>query len=113
MQLAQVDIGKTWQLSGEAGKGGFKSLGDLVSTLLPVLLVLGGIIFFVMVIMAGFGILRGAGSEDAQAKAKWHQILTYGAVGLIIMFGAYWIVQIINYITGGALNSILGQNVKP
>lgn len=105
MQLAQVKIEDVWQLSGK--KAGFSSLGQLVSTFLPTFLIIGGIIFFIMVIMAGFAILRGAGSEDAQKKAKWHQILSAGAVGLIIMFSAYWILQIINYITGNSLNSIL------
>lgn len=100
VQLAQVDIGKEWNV-------GFGSLGNLTSALLPKFLILGGVIFFIMVIIAGLAVLRGAGSEDAQAKEKWHQILTYGAIGLIIMFGALWVLQIINYITDGALNSIL------
>jgi len=60
-----------------------------------------------MVIASGFAILSGAGSDDEQAKAKWHQILTSGVVGLIIMFSAYWIVQIINFLTGGALGNLL------
>ena len=104
-----VNIGdpKVWPLATE-----FKTLGDLVSRLLPIALILGGIVFFVMVIFAGFGILSGAGSEDAAAKAKWHQILTYGAVGLIIMFSAYWIVQIISYVTGNSLGGLFG-NPKP
>lgn len=100
IQLAQINIGDEWKV-------GFGSLGSLTSSLLPKFLILGGIIFFIMVIIAGFAVLKGAGSEDAQAKEKWHQILTYGAIGLIIMFGALWVLQIINYMTGGALNSIL------
>lgn len=106
MQLAQVDISKEWQLSGGDGKGGFTSLASLVTFLLPKVLLLGGIIFFIMVIIVGFGILKGAGSEDAQAKEKTKNYLTYGLVGLSIMFGAYWILQIINYITGGSLKNL-------
>lgn len=107
MQLAQIDIGKEWQLSGSPGKGGFSSLGDLVTRLLPMALVVGGVIFFLMVIVSGFSILAGAGSEDAAQKAKWHQVLTYGAVGLIIMFGAFWVLQIINFMTGNSLKGLL------
>lgn len=103
---AAVNISAEWQLSPE--KGGFKSLGDLVSFLLPKFLILGGIIFFIMVIMAGFAILAGAGSEDAAAKTKWHQILTSALIGLIIMFVAYWVLQIINFVTGGALKGLVG-----
>ncbi len=107
MKLAQIEIGKEWQLSGATGKGGFGTLGELVSSFLPKALVIGGIIFFIMVIVSGFSILGGAGSDDAAKKAKWHQVLTYAAVGLIIMFGAFWILQIINFITGNALKGLL------
>lgn len=102
MQLAQVDISKEWKPAQS-----FPTLGDFVARLLPMALVVGGVIFFVMVIASGFAILTGAGSDDEAAKAKWHQILTAGVAGLIIMFSAYWIVQIINFLTGGALGNLL------
>lgn len=108
MQLAQVDIGKVWQLSGASGKGGFSTLGELASFLLPKALLIGGIIFFVMIVISGFNILTGAGSDDAAAKEKWHKILTYGAAGLVIMFSAYWILQIINFVTSGSLDKSSG-----
>lgn len=108
MQLAQVDIGKEWKLSGD-GKGGFASLGDLVSSFLPKVLIVGGIIFFVTIIIAGFGVLSGAGSGDAQGAESRKQILTYAVIGFIIMFGAYWILQLVNFITNGALGGAGGN----
>ncbi len=109
MQLAQVNIADptVWPLAKS-----FPTLGDLVSSFLPKALVIGGIIFFVMVIVAGFNVLGSAGSDDAAQKAKWHQVLTYAAVGLVIMFGAFWILQIINRLTGGALDSLLNTKTK-
>lgn len=103
MQLADVNINTEWQLAKS-----FPTLGELVSSFLPKALVIGGIIFFVMVLVAGFNVLGSAGSDDAAQKAKWHQVLTYAAVGLIIMFGAFWILQIINFITKGSLDALLG-----
>lgn len=97
-----VNITDEWPLARV-----FPDLGSIPSHLLPVALLFGGIIFFIMVIAAGFSFMKGAGSEDAQAKEKWHRILTYGAVGLIIMFSSYWILQIINFVTKGSLDSIL------
>lgn len=112
MLLAQagqgIDIGKEWQLSGQSGHG-FTSLADIVSNFLPKILLVGGIIFFVMVIMAGFSILSGAGSGDEKALVKWQQILAAGAVGLIIMIGSFWALQIINFISGGSLKGLLGS----
>src|SRR4030042_4670115 len=99
--FAQVEIGSEWKL------GQFDSLRELVSTFLPKILLLVGIIFFFLTIYAGFSFMTSAGSEDAHAKAKWSQVLTYGVIGLVIMFGAYWILQIINYITQGSFEAII------
>lgn len=97
-----VDLNEEWPLAKN-----FPTLGSFVSHLLPMVLVVGGVIFFVMVIASGFAILSGAGSDDEQTKAKWHQILTAGVIGLVLMFSAYWIVQIINFLTGNALGNLL------
>lgn len=85
----------------------FGSLADLVSFLLPKILLLGGIIFFILIIIGGLGMIAGAGSGDAHANEGRQKALTYAVVGFIIMIGAYWILQIINYVTGGALGDIL------
>lgn len=105
MQLAQIDIGKEWKLSGETGKGGFGTLSSLVTSFLPKILLLGGIIMFVIIALAGFALVAGSGDKQATEKGK--NVLTYAIIGFIIMFGAYWILQIINFVTGGALGGIL------
>lgn len=102
MQLAQVDIGKEWPLAQN-----FPTLSSLVSSLLPKILIFGGVISFIIVIVAGIGVIAGAGSGDSQATESRKNILLYALIGLIIMFGAYWILQIINFVTGGALQGIL------
>lgn len=109
MQLAQVDIGQEWKLSGAPGKGGFSSLAGLVSSLLNPILIAGGIIFFVIIIITGFGVLSGSGSGDSHAAESRKNILTYAVIGFIIMFGAYWILQIVNYVTKGALGGAGGN----
>lgn len=98
-----IDIAQCWKLATN-----FPSLASLVSKLIPIVFLIAGLIFFVLFILAGFNFLTSAGSDDAHAKEKWQQILTYGAIGLIIIFAAYWILQIINYVTGGVLKGIVG-----
>lgn len=107
MQLAQVDIGQNWQLSGGAGKGGFASLSDIVTSLLPKILIIGGVVAFILVIIAGVGVISAAGSGDSHGTENRKNFLVYAIIGLVIMFGAYWILQIINFITGGSLKGIL------
>lgn len=104
MLLAQgggVDINQVWQLRQ------FSSLKILTERLLPIALTLGGIVFFIMAVVAGFNILSGAGSDDPKAISKWQQTLFSAIIGLILMFVAFWILQIINFVTGGALNSLI------
>lgn len=102
MELAQVSIGSSWPLSCE--RGGFCTLSEMVSSLLPKFLLIAGVIFFILIVIAGVGVIAGAGSGDAQGMENRKQFLTYAIIGFIIMFGAYWILQIINFITNGAVN---------
>lgn len=99
---AGVDIGSVWKFATT-----FPSLSSLVTFFLPRALLFGGIIFFGLVIFAGFQFFATSGSDDAHAKEKWREILTYGVIGLIIIFGAFWVLQIINVITNETLRGIL------
>ncbi|OGG14873.1 hypothetical protein A2773_01230 [Candidatus Gottesmanbacteria bacterium RIFCSPHIGHO2_01_FULL_39_10] len=84
----------------------FTSLGHLVGVLSQNFILIGGIIFFVLVFIAGFGMIQGAGSEDSKQMEKGKMMFTYAIIGFAIIFGAYWIVQIVNMITNGALGGI-------
>lgn len=84
----------------------FGTLGQLVSTLSQNFLVIAGAIFLVLIIFAGYTIIRGAGSQDGKQMEKAKSIFTYAIIGFLIIFGAYWIVQIINFFTNGALGGI-------
>ena len=68
----------------------------LVNLLVRNLMIVGGMFVLVLAILAGYSYLTKGkkGVEDAK------QIATWGLVGFLIMFGAYWIVQIIKLITG-------------
>ena len=76
------------------------TLGDLVSVLLSNAVALAGIIVFILFILGGIGVLVGAGRDDPQATAKGKQAVTAAVIGFIIIFATYWIIQIIEEITG-------------
>lgn len=84
----------------------FETLGAVISFLLPKLLLVAGLIFFIMTIVAGFTFLASAGSDDAHALEKWRLVLTSGFIGLIIVLGAYGVLQVINYLTYGAFTNL-------
>jgi hypothetical protein len=69
---------------------------DLINLIVKLLFVAAGIVLFFMVIMAGFSMIKG----DSKDKDKAKTTLTSALMGFIVMFAAYWIMQIIQLLTG-------------
>lgn len=89
------------------GKPGF-GLGELVSVMLSNAVVIAGIIMFVLMVAGGVGVIAGAGRDDPQAAANGKKLLTGAIIGFIIVFAAYWIIEILEVLTGvNILNSAL------
>lgn len=84
----------------------FNNLGDVVNSLSSNVIIIAGVIFFALILIAGFGVITAAGSEDAKALEKNKSFLTYAIIGFVIIFSAFWIVQIINFVTGGSLGGL-------
>jgi hypothetical protein len=72
----------------------------LVNLLVRNIFIIGGVVLFIMIIIAGFKFVT-KGKEGAQEA---QQMLTYSVLGFIIMFSAYWIVQIIALLTGADIS---------
>lgn len=90
-----VDIGTTF---GPAKT--FPTIGSLISVLLPNVFILAGIIFFLLLIFGGFGLIMGAGGGDAKQADKGKQAITAAVIGFLVIFLSYWIIQIIQTVTG-------------
>lgn len=80
--------------------GQTKTLGDLVSTILTVSLTTAGILVLFLLIFAGFSMIVGAGSDNPEQAAKGKQAATAALIGFIIIFVSYWIIKMIETITG-------------
>lgn len=74
----------------------FNSTDDMVNLIVKVVFVGAGTVLFVMIIMAGFSMIGG----DSKDKDKAKTTMTAAAIGFIVMFAAYWIMQIIQLLTG-------------
>lgn len=93
---AQVDIGvKYGALFGRSIR--FSGIVDLI---LGTGIALAGIIILFTFIFAGIKIIGGAGSNDPKAAAQGKQALTYAVIGFIVVFTTYWIIRIVEFITG-------------
>ncbi len=93
---AQVDIGKTFVPATQ----GFTSLGFLVNVLLPNILTFAGVIALVGIVFAGIRFVQHAGAMEGEKAAQSQQAFTAAIIGLVIIFGAYFIIEIVSKITG-------------
>ena len=103
MEKLAFNIGEQLWLKenqGIAGKGAYQSLGGFISTILPNIYVVAGIIAFVLVLVAGLMFIINAGKGQSEQAKKWQGTLTASIAGLLIIFLSYWIIQIIEALTG-------------
>ncbi len=94
--LAQVDIGN--KFGSRFGQD--LTLGNLVNTLVPAAIVIAGVLLMFFIVFGGISMIAGAGSGDAQAGAKGKQAATYALIGFVVIFAAFWVIQLIQAITG-------------
>lgn len=103
VQMESVSIPLSNKLilkDGTPVKNVFDSTDDMLNLLVKVLFVGAGLVLFLMIISAGFAMIAG----DSKDKDKAKSTMTTAAIGFIVMFAAYWIMQIIEILIGTNLN---------
>jgi len=83
--------------------GSFKTFGDLVNVIIKNAFMFAGVITFVLLIFGGFGFIVGAGSGDTKKMEQAQKTITGAVVGLLLVVSSYWIIQILEKITGVSL----------
>lgn len=68
----------------------------LINTIITTLFVASGLIFFAMIVYSGFKFISAGTKGKDEAKT----IMTTAVAGIIVMFVAYWIVRILEIVTG-------------
>ena len=111
--LAEVSIGKEWLLGPQAPIGQaeqFKTTGALISIILRNVYMLAGILVFVLLLFGGISIILGAGGGDPKKTGQGQKAVVAALTGFLIIFASYWIIQIIQFITGV---DILNPSLSP
>ena len=99
MDKIAVDIGQEF-FGGAHFLRDVKGVGDLVTLLLSNALVVAGVIFLFILVGGGLLMIAGAGRSDPEQAGKGRKAATAAVIGFIIIFASYWIIQIIELITG-------------
>lgn len=76
----------------------FPDVASIITKLIQYVFVISGIGLLVVILSSGFTLLTSAG--DAKAMEKGKKGLTNGIVGFVIIFVAYWLVQIAGIVFG-------------
>lgn len=103
MSKLAFNIGEEFMLGGTEGIkdiGEYGSIGALISSVLPNIYILAGIILFLLLIGGGLSIILSAGQENPEGAAKGKKAITAALTGFLIIFASYWIIQIIQVISG-------------
>ena len=96
--LSQLTVGGQPINVPTGSQADFKDLGAIVSRLLQYLFPLSGLILFAMIIISGFQMLTSAGNPKSLEEAK--QRLTWAIVGFVIIFTAFWLMKILEFLLG-------------
>ncbi|QQS39071.1 hypothetical protein IPM62_00420 [Candidatus Woesebacteria bacterium] len=75
----------------------------LFSNILNVIVEIAAVVLFLMLVVGGFKYLTSGGNPKATESAK--QTLTYAIFGMIIVAGAFLIIQVIEQFTGAPINN--------
>lgn len=76
----------------------YGTLSAFLNLLLPLVFVIAGIILFFLLMAGGFGIIASGGNAKSVEQGKGQ--VTGAVIGFLVIFAAYWIIQIIQAITG-------------
>lgn len=76
----------------------FSSVGDIVNKAIPLVFGFAGLALLLVIIGAGFGLMTSAGDTKKLEAGKAR--LLNGVLGFIVIFIAYWAVQLAGKIFG-------------
>lgn len=83
-----------------ADETAYQSIGSFISIVLPNIYVIAGVILFLLMIFGGFTYIKNAGKGDEEAVKKGQQAITAALIGFLIIFLSYWIIRIVEIVTG-------------
>jgi hypothetical protein len=100
------NLGDRLFFQGSTATSQYSSTSSLINNILPNVYIAGGLIIFIMIVMGGFTIIANSGNPDKIAGGT--KTITSAIIGLVVLFASYWIIQIIQVLTGvPILNSSL------
>lgn len=84
----------------------YTTINTLFNNIVPNIYLAAGLVIFIMIVIGGFTILANSGNQEKISEGG--KTITSAIIGLLVLFASYWIIQIIQVLTGiQILNSTL------
>jgi len=81
------------------GASKFSTIGGAISFIINLLLIIGGVIFFIIFAIGGIMYLAGSGNDEATGKAK--KLLIDAVIGLVILYSSWALANFVVYLVSG------------
>ncbi len=85
-------------LIGATGLTGFSNIGDIITKLVPYFFLAAGVLLLLYLLWGGLSLMLSQGDPKAIEGGKGK--ITSALIGFIIIFVAYWLVQIVANLLG-------------
>ena len=95
---ASFNLGDCLTLQSGNASTEYTSLGTLINNIVPNIYIAAGLIIFVMVLVGGFSIMSSG--SDSHKLEDGKKVISSAIIGLLVLFASYWIIQIIQVVTG-------------
>lgn len=96
--IAVLPLGPAIKLSNDRSLSNvYPNLASLINIIVPNLFVLAGVLFLFLLILGGFSIIY---SDSTKGVEEGKKKITTAVLGFLVMFSAYWIIQIVTFVTG-------------
>lgn len=92
------NLGEKLNFQGDSASNTYSNAGDLLNNILPNVYVAAGIVIFFMFILGGFKVISSASDSHKMEEGK--KTITFAIMGLLVVFASYWIIQLIQVVTG-------------
>jgi len=106
MNKLAIEIGNTFLGNSSANLKDTAGVSVYVGNFITGAISVAGIILLFILIGGGMAMIRGAGKSDPKAMEQGKQAATSALIGFIVVFSAYWIVKLVESITGLELISV-------
>ena len=98
MAASTLDLGRALKFQGANARSAYPDTATLINNIVPNIYIAAGVVIFFMLILGGWNVLSSASDSHKMEEGK--KIINFAIIGLLTVFASYWIIQIIQVVTG-------------